>query len=129
MFFSSLLQVAARVVGLLVTDFAVDLEHAFDVFSNMCDDWTCEGSISVCINIRFDDSVVEDFANVAEFRTGSAVEDEVETLIGTILFFDSCLTITKDGWLKLNRAWLVSAVYIAEGCREDKASDAVEVTS
>lgn len=119
----SLLQVAAWVVGLLVTDFTVDLEYTFDVFADVCNDWTCECVLGVGVDVHLDHAVLKRFANVAELGTRTTVEHEIHLCGFTVLVSHRLLTVAKDGWLELNRTWLVGTVNVTEGCCEQEATD------
>lgn len=58
------LEVAAWVVALLVSDFAVDLEHSFDVLAHVSDDGAGESVLGVGVDIHLHDAVVESLLKV-----------------------------------------------------------------
>lgn len=64
--FFGFFEVAARVVGFFVADFAIDFENAFDVFADVSDDGAGEGVLGVGVDVHFDDAVVEGFADFFE---------------------------------------------------------------
>lgn len=96
------LEVAAWVVALLVSDFAVDLKHAFDVLSHVSHDGTGERVLRVGIDVHLHDAVVERLLEVIGRSSGTTVEDEVHFCFRAILIGDDFLTVAEDGGLELH---------------------------
>ncbi|MFT7173037.1 MAG: hypothetical protein ACI9NQ_001257 [Paracoccaceae bacterium] len=120
------LEVAAWVVALLVSDFAVDFEHALDVFAHVRDDGAGECILRVSVNVHLHDAVVESFLEVIAGGAGSAVEDEVHFSFRSIFVGDDFLAITEDGGLELHGTGLVGAVDVSESGGEHEAADGIE---
>ena len=70
----------ARVVGLLVADLAVDLQHAVVVREHVVGDRPGEGVLGVGVDVHLDHAVVDRGSRSPPQRAGAAVEDEVERL-------------------------------------------------
>ena len=60
----SLFEVGTRIVNFLYADFAVNLENAVVVGEHMVNDGMCESVLSVCVNVHFDNAVLERFFDV-----------------------------------------------------------------
>ncbi len=120
------LEVAAGIVALLVADFAVNFEHAFDVLRHVSHDGTGEGILGVGVDIHLHHAIVESLLEVAGRGSGSTVEDEVHFSFGAILVGDDFLSVAEDGGLELDRAGLVSAVHVSEGRGKHEAPDRLE---
>src|SRR5579863_4508532 len=69
------LQIAARIVLLLVADFTVDLEHARVILEHVVGDRPREGVLRVGVDVHLDDAVAQSFANLLDRRSRSAVKD------------------------------------------------------
>jgi len=118
-----LFQVGARIVDLLVANLAIDFKHTFDVFTEVGDDRAGESVLGVGINVHLDDAVLQSLADIAEFGTGAPVENEIHQSSFTVFVSHSLLSITKDGWLELNRPWLVGTMNIAKSGGKEKAAN------
>src|SRR5689334_22695012 len=68
----------ARVVGLLVADLAVDLQHTVVVAEHVRGDRPGEGVLGVGVDVHLHDAVVDRRADVLGGRARSTVEDQVE---------------------------------------------------
>jgi hypothetical protein len=117
------LEVGTRIVVLLVTDFAVNLEHAVNVLANMHGDWLGESVLGVGIDVHLHNAIGDSVADVLEVRTRTTVEDEEHTSIFTVLSSNSVLAVAKDARLELHSTGLVHAVNVTEGSSEHELAD------
>ena len=122
----ALFQVAAWIVGFLVADFTVDLQHAGVVLHHVVHDGAGESVLGVGVDVHLHHSIVECFADLFERRATAAVEDEIHLGVRAVLGGDGGLTILEDRWLELHRAGLVAAVHVAKGGGKHEAADPVK---
>ena len=108
-------EVGTGIVVLLVAHFTVNLEHSVDVFAHVGDDRTGEGVLRIGVDVHLDYAVGNGFADVGEFGTGTAVEDEGHAGRFAVLGDHGFLAVAQDAGLQLDVAGLVHAVHVAEG--------------
>src|SRR5699024_902924 len=105
----------ARIVELLVADFAVDLEHAVVVAEHVLDDRTGERVLGVGVDVHLHHSVADSLGDLLRARSRAAVEDEVERLVLADLSADLGLDLTEQFGPEPDIAGLVDAVDVSEG--------------
>ena len=76
----SLLQVGAGVVDGLVSNLALNLQHARVVGEHVIHYGAGESVLSIGIDIHLDDAVAQGFLNLFLLGAGAAVENKVEEL-------------------------------------------------
>ena len=71
------------------------------------------------VDVHFDRTVADGFADFRLRRAGAAVEDEIDRLGGEATFFgDVFLGSTEDARFELDVAGFIHAVDVAEGGRD-----------
>ena len=113
--------VGARIVGFLVADLAVHPEHAVVVLEAMVGDRAREGVLHVGVDVHLHHAVVQRLVDVAQLRSGSAVEDQVESRRFAERGDDGLLAVLQDRRFQLDLARFVHAVHVAERGREQIA--------
>ncbi len=116
----------ARVVGLLVADLAVDLQHAVVVGEHVRGDRPGEGVLGVGVDVHLHDAEVDGGADLLGRRAGAAVEHQVERPrprpSSPSLSTTACCAVLQDLRAQLDVARLVDAVHVAERQRGQVAT-------
>src|SRR5690606_3869922 len=113
------LAVGPRVVGLLVADVAVDLQHTVVVLHDVVDDGPGERVLGVGVDVHLHHAVGDRLVDLLDAGPGAAVEDQVERLLLAVLGAHRLLDVLEHGRTQLHEARLVHAVHVAEGQRGD----------
>src|SRR5882672_7673885 len=100
-----------RIVGLLLADLAVDLQHAAVVLHHVVDDGPREIVLRVRVDVHLHHAVVERLPDLLQQRAAAAVEDEVERLLLAGLLPDDVLDLLEHGRTQLDVPGLVDAVH------------------
>src|SRR5882757_6410 len=103
------------VVGLLVADLAVDLQHAVVVAEHVVRDRPGVGVLQVGVDVHLDDAVLQGLVDLLDRGAGAAVEDEVEGGDLAVLLAHRLLEVLEDARAQHHVARLVDAVHVAEG--------------
>src|SRR5215475_1488062 len=113
------LAVGARVVGLLVADLAVHLEHAVVVGEHVPRHRPGEGVLGVGVHVHLDHPVGDRLADLLQRRPRSAVEHQVERLFLAVLRADRVLDLLQHARPQRHVPRLVHAVDVAERGGQD----------
>src|SRR5690625_1454371 len=92
----------ARVICLLITDVAVNLEHAVVVLHDVVNDRAGERVLRIGVDVHLDDTVVDRGCDLFGGGAGTAVEYEVERLFLANFLTDGFLDFTQE--LEIGRA-------------------------
>lgn len=121
----SLFQVRTWIVNLLVTDFAINLEHAVVVAKHVARNRIGERILRIGINIHLDHAIAQGFFDLGGLGTGTAVEDVIEGL-GTVgkpqLLGSDLLAFGQYLWAQLDVARLIDAMDVTESGSQQVAT-------
>src|SRR5699024_2606746 len=109
-----LLAPGAGVVGLLVADVAVDLQHAVVVLEDVRGHGAGDGVLGVGVDVQLDGAVVQRLGDLRLGGAGATVHGQVEWLDLAVLLTDALLDVIQDLRAQLHVARLVDAVDVAE---------------
>src|SRR5664280_73992 len=105
----------ARVVELLVSDLAVDLQYGVVVAEHVVGDRAGVGVLRIGVDVHLHHAVVQRLPDLLEQRATAAVKHQLERPVPADLGADRVLDLLQDRRAQLDVAGLVHAVHVAEG--------------
>ena len=115
-------EIRARIIGLLVANLAVHLQHAIVVLEHVPRHGPGERILHVGIDVHFHHAVVERLVDLRLRRAGAAVEDEMKPRFLAVRLHHCILAFLQHARPQFHVAGLVDSMDVAERGREEVAS-------